>query len=58
MDRKGSKKMVDIGILAKDIIKTIEREDTFSEAKKRGGFYKIFKAKDVEVFLDETWSDV
>lgn len=49
--------MVDeISVLAQDIIKTIEKEDAFIEAKKQGGFLKKFKAKNVMEFLDETWN--
>ena len=41
MDRKGGSKMVDeISVLAQDIIKTIEKEDAFIEAKEQGGFFK------------------
>lgn len=57
MDRKGGSKMVDeISVLAQDIIKTIEKEDAFIEAKEQGGFLKKFKAKNVMEFLDETWN--
>lgn len=57
MDRKGGSKMVDeISVLAQDIIKTIEKEDAFTEAKEQGGFLKNFKAKNIMEFLDETWN--
>lgn len=57
MDRKGGSKMVDdISVLAQDIVKTIEKEDAFIKAKEKGGFFKIFKAKNVMEFLDETWN--
>lgn len=46
----------DIGVLARDILKTIEKEDAFEEAKEKGGFCKCFKAKNATEFLDETWN--
>lgn len=46
--------MVDVSILARDIVKTIEREDVFFEMKKTGCFRKI-KAKDVRSFFNEDW---
>lgn len=50
--------MVDIGILAKDILETIEREDAFiNEMQVNGGFKKIFKAKNVKEVLNESWSN-
>lgn len=48
----------ELNILAGDIIKTIERENSFSESKKQGGFVKSFKAKDVREFLNETWNTI
>lgn len=46
----------DIGVLARGIIETIEKEDAFEEAKERGGFLKSFKAKNVKEFLNEAWN--
>ena len=41
--------MVDeLSMMAAEIIKTIEKEDAFYEAKKQGGFYKTCKAKNIK----------
>lgn len=47
----------DIGTLARDIVKTIEREDAFDRIKKEGGFLKRFKAKNIKEFLNEAWNN-
>lgn len=42
---------MELSELAKDILKTIEREDAFEESKKKGGFVKLVKAKDAKEVL-------
>ena len=52
MDRRGSEELVDISVLASEIIKAIEREDAFENSKNNGGFIELIKAKNIkEVFL-------
>ena len=53
---KTIKKKNELSSLADDIVKTIERENAFSEAKKQGGFIKSFKAKNVRKFFNEAWN--
>lgn len=45
--------MVDeLSVLADDIVKTIERENEFYDAHKKGGFCESFKVKNIrEIFL-------
>ena len=38
----------ELSILANDILRTIEREDSFDDIKKKGSFVKILKAKDTK----------
>ncbi len=38
----------DLSLMAKEIVKTIEKEDAFYEAKKQGGFYKTCKARNIK----------
>ena len=48
MDRGRGRKMVDtLSQMAREIIKDIEKEDAFCEAKKKGGFFKTCKAKNI-----------
>lgn len=52
MDRRRSEELVDVSVLASEIIKIIEREDAFESSKNNGGFIELVKAKDTkEVFL-------
>ena len=46
----------ELGILARDIIRVIEREDAFYNAKQKGGFKKVVKAKTVQECSSENWS--
>jgi len=41
--------MVDeLSVLASEIVREIEREDAFDQSKKKGGFIKLNKAKDIK----------
>lgn len=52
MDRERGEGMVELSILANNIVKTIEREDAFEDSKNKGGFIEIVKAKNIkEIFL-------
>lgn len=49
--------MVDeLEALARDIVRVIEREDAFYDAKQKGGFRKVVKAKTVKECSSENWS--
>lgn len=42
----------ELNILANEIVKTIEREDEFYDAHKKGGFCESFQVKNIkEIFL-------
>lgn len=49
--KNGVDNMDELSILAKEIVKTIEREDFFENTKCSGGFVEVIKAKDAKKVL-------